>query len=241
MAYFKLGCNEFKKQAKAMETMPDDKQFLYISSAQFHQTELAQVLMDQTISHSDPQHRISHTLCDYPCIVWTKWNIFNSNTKLLRMLFININMIWPDIWWILLGIHLLHFWHAAICWFSIVNIAISFSEEILFWFVNPFKVGLPLAPRQILWRKIEWPQLFESWTVLQFSFNFSLSNRKPSGKQFLRSVKLKLKYLKDAPHVNINHYLPWRSTFDSTCLNFNRKSSECPCFNKSKENAYALY
>jgi hypothetical protein len=32
-----------------METMANDKQFLYISSAQFHQTGLAHVLIDQTI------------------------------------------------------------------------------------------------------------------------------------------------------------------------------------------------
>jgi hypothetical protein len=102
------------------------------------------------------------------------------------MLIITINTIWPYLWWIHISVHLLRFWHGVRSWFLIVNIGISkyrnieiseyynitisFSQNVLFWFVNPFKLGRPSARRQILWREDAWTEHIESRTFPQLFY-----------------------------------------------------------------------
>jgi hypothetical protein len=70
--------------------------------------------------------------CDYPCIAAIKSNISNSNTKLLNIPILTIIITWPNIQWIPTFVYFLLFWHAARSWFLVVNISISFSQEISF-------------------------------------------------------------------------------------------------------------
>jgi hypothetical protein len=46
-----------------------------------------------------------------------------------------------------------------------------------------------------------------SYLNFQYSFNFSLSNKRLSRAQFMHSIKLKSICLKCFPYVNFNHYL----------------------------------
>jgi hypothetical protein len=107
---------------------------------------------------------------DYLCIAIINQNTHKNIIMLSRMLMINIDITCLDMWWISKCIYLLHFWHPPISYFPIVNIAISSSQDTLFWFVNPSKLSLFPEPWQTLRRKVEWSRFFETRTFFQFSF-----------------------------------------------------------------------
>jgi hypothetical protein len=68
-------------------------------------------------------------------------------------------------------------------------------------------IYLKLAFRRSLDKFTQRKSNNSSFLNFQYSFNFSLSNKRLPRPQSLHSIKLKFKCLKCIPYVNFNHYL----------------------------------